>query len=286
LPGKEKDYLGRLLDGRISKRTPRMMTGMRQGFIDLGDQRLESRLAGPEPSDAPMLVMLHEGLGCAALWGKLPALLAEATGLTVLAYSRAGHGASVPAELPDQFRFMHDEALKVLPRVLEHVGFRRGVLVGASDGATIAAIYAGSIADERVCGISLTAPHFIVEEETAAGARAGRIAYETGGLKVRLARWHRNVDIAFYTWNQAFASPEFKQWFDATPLLRNIRVPVQVLQGEKDEYGTPEQLAIARRECPGPVQTHLLPGIGHSIHKEAPDLMCRVISEFVTKALS
>ncbi len=263
-----------------------MTTGIRRGLIDLGEQKLEALWAGPEPTEAPMLVMLHEGLGSADLWGKLPALLAEATGLTVLAYSRAGHGASTPAMLPDRFTFMHDEALKVLPRVLGHVGFRKGVLVGASDGATIAAIYAGSVKDERVRGVSLTAPHFIVEEVTAAGARAGKVAYEQGELKRRLARWHANVDIAFYTWNQAFASPEFKQWFDATPLLRNIHVPVQVLQGEQDEYGTPEQLTIARRECAGPVEAHLLPGIGHSIHKEAPELMCRMISDFVAKTLS
>lgn len=261
------------------------MSEIRKDWIDLGDQRLEARWAGPAPGDAPMLVMLHEGLSCADLWGKLPALLAEATGLTVMAYSRAGHGASTPAVLPDRFTFMHDDALKILPRVLEHVGFRQGVLVGASDGATIAAIYAGGVDDPRVRGVSLTAPHFIVEEATAAGARAGKVAYEQGELKPRLARWHQNVDVAFYTWNQAFAAPDFKEWFDARPHLRNIRVPVQVLQGEKDEYGTPEQLAIARRECAGPVETHLLPGLGHSLHKEAPETMTRLIADFVGKVL-
>ena len=261
------------------------MIEIRKDWIELGDQRLEARWAGPEASGAPMLVMLHEGLSCADLWGRLPAMLAEATGYTVLAYSRAGHGASLPAVLPDRFTFMHDDALNVLPRVLDHVGFRRGVLIGASDGATIAAIHAGSVADERVRGISLTAPHFIVEEATAAGARAGKVAYEQGELKPRLARWHRNVDIAFYTWNQAFAAPDFQAWFDARPLLRNVRVPVQVLQGEKDEYGTPEQLAIAKRECAGPVETHLLPGLGHSLHKEAPELMTALIADFVRKIL-
>lgn len=262
-----------------------MTDEIRKGWIDLGDQRLESRAAGPEPSEAPTLLMLHEGLGSADMWGMLPARLAAATGCGVIAYSRAGHGASTPALLPDPFTFMHDEALKTLPRLLERIGFRRGLLVGASDGATIAAIYAGSIADERIRGLSLTAPHFIVEEETAAGARAGRLAYEQGDLRQKLARWHQNVDVAFQTWNQAFAFPEFERWFDVRPLLRGIRVPVQVLQGEKDQYGTPEQLAIARQHCAGPVETTLLPGLGHSLHREAPDLHCELIAAFVRKAL-
>ena len=262
-----------------------MSDGIRKGWIDLGDQQLEQRSAGPEPSEAPTLVMLHEGLGCADMWGALPAKLAAATGCGVVAYSRAGHGASLPAQLPDPFTFMHDEALTTLPRVLDRIGFRRGVLVGASDGATIAAIYAGSIDDPRIRAISLTAPHFIVEEETAAGARAGKLAYEQGDLKGKLARWHANVDVAFQTWNQAFASPEFKQWLDVTPLLARIRVPVQVLQGEKDQYGTPEQLAIARRHCTVAVETTLLPGLGHSLHREAPDLQCELIAGFVRKVL-
>lgn len=256
---------------------------IRNGWIDLGDQQLEVRSAGPAPSDAPTLLMLHEGLGCADMWGTLPARLAAATGCGVIAYSRAGHGASTPARLPDPFMFMHDEALQTLPRLLERIGFRRGLLVGASDGATIAAIYAGSIADERIRGISLTAPHFVVEEETAAGARAGKLAYEQGDLKPKLARWHRNVDVAFQTWNRAFADPDFKRWFDVTGLLPRIRVPVQVLQGENDQYGTAEQLAIARRHCAGPVETTLLPGLGHSLHREAPDLHCALIAAFVRK---
>lgn len=258
----------------------------RKGWIELGDMRLETRAVGPPPAEAPTLVMLHEGLDCADMWGEgLLKGLAADTGCGVVAYSRAGYGGSSPVTLPPLPSFMHDEALKVLPRVLDAIGFRRGVLVGASDGSTIAAIYAGSVEDKRVRGISLTAPHFFVEEETAAGARAAKIAYEQGDLKRRLARWHTNVDCAFYTWNMAFADPEFKRSWSITELLPQIRVPVQILQGERDAYGTPEQLATARRLCTCPLEAKLLPGIGHSLHREVPDVMRREVGAFVARVL-
>jgi pimeloyl-ACP methyl ester carboxylesterase len=257
-----------------------------KGWIDLGDQRLETRAVGPPPAEAPTLVMLHEGLDCADMWGEgLLKGLAADTGCGVVAYSRAGYGGSSPVALPPLPSFMHDEALKVLPRVLDAIGFRRGVLVGASDGSTIAAIYAGSVEDKRVRGISLTAPHFFVEEETAAGARAAKIAYEQGDLKRRLARWHTNVDCAFYTWNIAFSDPEFKRTWGITELLPRIRVPMQILQGERDAYGTPEQLATARRLCTCPLETTLLPGIGHSLHREVPEVMRREVGAFVSRVV-
>lgn len=262
-----------------------MLPEIRKGWIDLGDQRLETREAGPTPTEAPTLVMLHEGLGCAELWGDMPARLAAATGCGVIAYSRAGLGGSSPKPLPWPASFMHDEALDVLPRVLDRIGFRRGLLVGASDGSSIAAIYAGSVADERIAGISLTAPHFIVEEATAEGARVAKVAYEQGGLKPKLARWHAHVDIAFYGWNNAFTDPQFKREWSIVDLLPAIRVPVQILQGEKDEYGTLEQLEIARRNCRAPVEATLLPGLGHSLHREAPEMTCDLIGQFARRVL-
>jgi pimeloyl-ACP methyl ester carboxylesterase len=258
---------------------------IRKGWIDLGDQRLEALSVGPLPADAPALVMLHEGLGSADLWGDMPAGLARATGFGVVAYSRAGHGASSPKPLPWPPEFMHDEALKVLPRVLEHIGLQRGVLVGASDGSSIATIFAGAIDDERIRGISLTAPHFIVEEETAAGARAAKIAYEDGNLKPKLARWHENVDIAFYGWNQAFSDPQFKRTWSITGELGRVRVPIQILQGERDEYGTPQQIAIAKRVCKCHLEATLFPVLGHSLHREAPEMTIAAIAAFARKIL-
>src|SRR3977135_2353425 len=168
-----------------------------QGFLDLGAMRLEYRTIGPRPDAAPPIVMLHEGLGCVGLWGDFPDQLAAATGAGVFVYSRAGYGRSSPVELPRPLTFMQDEARDVLPRLLAAIGFRRGLLLGHSDGASIAAIYAGSVQDHRVRGLILMAPHFMVEDVGLAAIRDAKTAYESGDLKTRLARWHANVDVAF-----------------------------------------------------------------------------------------
>src|SRR5581483_301212 len=140
------------------------MTLSPSGFLRIGGADLEYRLIGPAPEQAPTLVLLHEGLGSAALWGDFPDKLQQATGAGVFAYSRAGYGASSPAQLPRPLDYMHREALDVLPKLLDAIGFRRGILVGHSDGASIAAIYAGGRQDFRVQAIALLAPHFVVED--------------------------------------------------------------------------------------------------------------------------
>src|SRR5712672_1047721 len=141
------------------------MTTLRpSGFLTIGASDLEYRMIGPSPDQAPTIVMLHEGLGSAALWGDFPDQLQAKTGAGVFAYSRHGYGASSPAELPRPLDYMHVEALDVLPKLLDQIGFRRGLLLGHSDGASIATIYAGSHQDHRVEGVALIAPHFIVED--------------------------------------------------------------------------------------------------------------------------
>jgi pimeloyl-ACP methyl ester carboxylesterase len=140
------------------------MTLAPSGFLRIGASDLEYRMIGPSPEQAPTIVMLHEGLGSAGLWGDLPEKLQAATGAGVFVYSRAGYGASTPVKLPRLIDYMHIEALDVLPKLLDAIGFRRGLLVGHSDGASIAAIYAGSHQDHRVQGVAMIAPHFIVED--------------------------------------------------------------------------------------------------------------------------
>src|SRR5258705_4357281 len=151
--------------------------------------RLEYRMIGPRPDAAPTLVLLHEGLGCVAGWGNFAQELAAATGTGFFAYSRAGYGRSSPGKLPRPVSFMHDEARDVLPRVLDAIGFRRGLLVGHSDGASIAAIYAGSIQDHRVRGLALMAPHFFTEDVSIAEIARTRAAFEAGPPRAQLARW-------------------------------------------------------------------------------------------------
>ena len=255
------------------------------GFIEIGGERLEYRWFGPPPDVAPTLVLLHEGLGSAGIWGGFPEQLAAATGCGAFAYSRAGYGQSSPVTLPRPFSYMHDEARETLPRALEAIGFRRGVLIGQSDGASIAAIYAGSVEDHRLSGLVLEAPHFIVEEQTVAGAAAALDAYTNGDLRARLARWHANVDVAFRGWNDAWVDPAFRRDWNTIEELAYIRVPILIVQGENDAYGTVRQIEIAQEECYCPVEVALLPGIGHAPHREAPEATVRVIADFVGRLL-
>ena len=254
------------------------------GFLRIGAHDLEYRMIGPAPSDAPTIVMLHEGLGSAALWGDFPQSLQAATGMGVFIYSRAGYGASTPVTLPRPLDYMSREAFDVLPALLDAIGFQRGVLLGHSDGASIAAIYAGGTGDHRVRGVVLIAPHFIVEEISVASIAGIRKTYETTDLRSKLARWHQNVDNAFYGWNDAWLDPDFRRW-DISEYLAYIRVPVAILQGEDDQYGTIRQIEIAKDECYCPVDVTVISGAGHSPHREVSELTLATISEFARRIL-
>jgi pimeloyl-ACP methyl ester carboxylesterase len=260
------------------------MTLPPSGFLRIGDAELEYRLIGPAPFEAPTIVMLHEGLGSAALWGDFPDRLQATTGVGVFAYSRAGYGASTPVSLPRPLDYMSREALDVLPALLETIGFSRGLLLGHSDGASIAAIYAGGTGDHRVRGLVLIAPHFVVEDVSIASIAEIKRVYEATDLRSRLARWHRNVDNAFYGWNDAWLNPGFRNW-DISEYLAYIRVPIAILQGEEDQYGTLRQIEIAKEECYCPLDVTMIPKAGHSPHREAPDLTLATVSEFAKRIL-
>ena len=261
-----------------------MTTLSPSGFLTVGASHLEYRMIGPSPENAPVIVMLHEGLGSAGLWGDFPEKLQAATGVGVFAYSRAGYGNSTPAKRPRPLDYMHVEALDVLPKLLAKIGFRRGLLLGHSDGASIAAIYAGSRQDHRVQGVVLIAPHFIVENISVASIVQIRKAYATTDLKEKLARWHKDVDNAFYGWNDAWLDPDFRKW-DISEYLAYIRVPVAILQGVDDQYGTMRQVEIAQEECYCPVDVTVIPGAGHQPHREAPGATLNAISEFANAVL-
>ncbi len=254
------------------------------GFLTIGASDLEYRMIGPSPADAPTIVMLHEGLGSANLWGDFPEKLQAATGAGILLYSRAGYGASTPVQLPRPLDYMHIEALDVLPKLLDQIGFRRGLLCGHSDGASIAAIYAGSHQDHRVEGLVMIAPHFIVEDVSVTSIAKIKTAYETTELKAKLKRWHRDVDNAFYGWNGAWLNPTFRSW-DISEYLAYIRVPVAILQGVDDEYGTMRQVEIAQEECYCPVDVTVIPGAGHAPHRDAPGATLDAVQEFANVVL-
>src|SRR5580692_1053095 len=254
------------------------------GFVKIGAADLEYRMIGPAPADAPTIVMLHEGLGAAALWGDFPDRLQAATGAGVFVYSRSGYGASTSVTRPRPLDYMSIEALDVLPDLFEAIGFRRGLLLGHSDGASIAAIYAGGAGDHRVRGVVMIAPHFIVEDVSVNSIAEIKEVYETTDLKTKLARWHRDVDNAFYGWNDAWLNPRFRNW-DICEYLAYIRVPVAILQGADDQYGTIRQIEIAQEECYCPVDVTMIPGAGHSPHRDAPEATLGSITEFVKRIL-
>ena len=260
------------------------MTLAASGFLTVDSAQLEYRLIGQQPADVPCVVLLHEGLGSVGLWGDFPDKLQQATGASVFAYSRAGYGASSPVMLPRPLDYMQREARDVLPRLLDTIGFRRGLLVGHSDGASIAAIYAGSHQDHRLDGVVLIAPHIIVEDVSVSSIAAIKTAFETTELRAKLARWHKDVDNAFYGWNGAWLDPAFRRW-DITDYLAYIRVPIAVIQGIDDQYGTARQVEIIQEECYCPVEMAILPKTGHSPHREAPEATLRVIAEFAAAIL-
>src|SRR6185437_15672237 len=187
------------------------IAGVRGDALAAG-KRLEAVAYGPAPAEASTIIMLHEGLGCVALWRDFPQKLAAATGWGVFAYSRAGYGGSESIDLPRPLDYMSREARASLPAVIEAIGFRRGVLLGHSDGASIAAIHAGEHSDERIQGLVLMAPHLFTEEAGLASIAEARLAYEAGDLRAKLAKYHAHVDIAFRGWNEAWLDPGFKAW--------------------------------------------------------------------------
>ena len=254
------------------------------GFLSIGAQRLEYRMIGPRPNAAPTLVMLHQGLGCVGMWEDFPEKLQAATGTGVFVYSRAGYGQSSPVTLPRPLSFMHHEAQETLPQILETIGFQRGLLVGHSDGASIAAIYGGSHQDHRVGGLVLIAPHFIVEDVTIAAIAAVRKAYDSTELRARFARWHADADATVHGWSDVWLKGDFRKW-DLTEFLAYIRVPMLIVQGEDDQYGTVRQIEIAQEECYCPVEVALLPGAKHVPQREAPEATMKAIAEFVKRVL-
>jgi pimeloyl-ACP methyl ester carboxylesterase len=247
-------------------------------YLRVADKQLEYEWYGPSPEETPTLVLLHEGLGCVAMWKDFPQQLVAATGCGALVYSRAGYGKSDGLELPRGVRFMHDEALVALPQILTEMQIRDAVLLGHSDGGSIALIHAGGTRDTRVRGLILEAPHVFVEKTGIDSIKAIAQEYLTGDLRRRLERYQgKNVDLAFWGWNNIWLDPAFQSW-NIEEYLPQIRVPVLLIQGADDQYGTRRQIAAIEGGCNGPVSTAMFENCGHSPHFDQP---ARTIEEIV-----
>ncbi len=249
--------------------------------LDVGGRRIEAAWHGPDSDtdSGPALVLLHEGLGCVSMWRDFPARLAAATGLRTLVFSRFGYGRSDPVALPRPLTYMHEEGLEVLPRVLAAAGVGEHILVGHSDGASIAIVYAGGTPAAGLRGLVLEAPHVFCEEVSVQSIAAAKTAYEATGLREKLRRHHGdNVDVAFWGWNRAWLDPGFRDW-NLEEYLPAIAVPTLVIQGEDDEYGTVAQVEAVTRQVPG-ARARLLPACGHSPHRDQPERTLEAIAEF------
>lgn len=227
---------------------------------------------------APVLVFLHEGLGSLAMWKDFPARVAAATGCRALVYSRHGYGKSDRLERARQVDYMHGEALDALPDVLQCLDIRDPVLVGHSDGASIALIHAGA-AQLPVRGLVLLAPHVFVEDLSVSSIAQARIAYLNTDLPAKLGRYHDSVDATFWGWNDIWLDPEFRQW-NIESYLPSIDCPVLAIQGQDDEYGTMAQLeSIA--DSVQDVTLLKLANCQHSPHRDQGAAVIEAIATFV-----
>lgn len=258
------------------------MADGRTKFITINTHKLECGAWGGTPSERPTIVLLHEGLGSVGLWRGFPANLAARTGWCVFAYSRAGYGGSDPVTLPRPLDYMQREALDVLPKVLDAVGFRDGILLGHSDGASIAALHAGGVRDSRVRGVGLIAPHFFTEEEGLAAIAEAKAQYEKGDLRDRLARHHADVDNAFRGWCDAWLEPGFRSW-NIEAFIGPIRAPILAIQGRDDQYGTLRQIAALEKSAHAPLDLHVLENCRHSPHLDQPERTLAVVNDFLAR---
>jgi pimeloyl-ACP methyl ester carboxylesterase len=250
----------------------------RAQFVDVAGHRLEcARIRGAR--NAPTLVFLHEGLGSVALWKDFPARVAAATGCPALVYSRAGYGRSSPASLPRAPDYLHIEALTVLPALLDRLAIADPVLVGHSDGASIALLHAGS-GSRSVRALVNLAPHVFVEDVSIASITEARRQFDTTDLRDRLARRHADPDAAFRGWNDIWLSPASRAW-NIEASLPNVRCPLLLIQGLDDEYGTTDQLDAIERQAGGSVTRVELAACRHSPHRDQPEATLAAIVDFI-----
>lgn len=216
------------------------------------------------------LVFLHEGLGSLSLWKDFPAAIHAATGRRTVVWSRHGYGQSAVVAEPRGVDYMHHEALQVLPAFLDALDLSSPVLVGHSDGGSIALIHAGTQGMGPVSALVLVAPHVIVEDESIEGIAAARETFLTTDLEQRMGRHHADPAATFWGWNDIWLDPAFRDW-DITDVLAGVACPVLAIQGVDDQYGTLRQLDLIEAGVHGDVQRIHLPDCGHAPHLERPD---------------
>jgi pimeloyl-ACP methyl ester carboxylesterase len=245
----------------------------------LEGRRIEYRDLPAAVEGRPVLVLLHEGLGSASIWGKFPEHLAAATGCRVIVGSRAGYGQSEPYPEPRTTRYQHREGEEALPAFLAALGVVRPVVIGHSDGGTMALLYAAAHPDAPL-GIALMAPHEFIEEQTLAGIRAAGETWRTTEWPARLARHHADAPRVFREWHDTWLSPEFRHW-NIEDCLPRITCPILAIQGVDDEYASLRQIEVIADRVPG-TRLLALPNCGHSPHRDQQAAVLTALAEFIT----
>ena len=242
---------------------------------ELGSERLQVALVAPERTGTT-LVFLHEGVGSVAGWRDFPAALCETLSARAVVYSRRGYGKSCPHPAPLGVDYLHREAWTVLPALLRRLEIESPLLIGHSDGGSIALLYAARYPARAVVAM---APHVFVEDVTLAGVRAARAAWEAGALRGGLAKLHDDPHGAFFGWNDAWLAPDFRHW-NIESELPAIRCPVLAIQGHDDQYATMEQLDRIARGVSGPCELLKLARCGHAPHRDQRAAVSEAIARF------
>jgi len=251
-----------------------------RGEVLVDGKRLETLWIEPADKDRPMIVMLHEGLGSVALWKDFPQRLASRTGCGILVYSRYGHGNSDRLLEKRPVEFMHHEGEKVLPELLDKLNIVKPILLGHSDGGSIALIFAGKYPD-RPRALVLEAPHVFVEDLSVASITQAKVAYLTTELPRKLGRYHQHVDATFWGWNDIWLDPQFRSW-NIEKYLPAIRCKILCIQGEEDEYGTIAQVRAIQARVPA-TEILMLPNCKHSAHRDQTEATLERMAEFVAE---
>jgi pimeloyl-ACP methyl ester carboxylesterase len=230
------------------------------------------------PQARPTIIFLHEGLGSIAQWRDFPERVSIATGLPAFVYERWGHGKSEPLTGPRRSDYLHDEA-RVLGEIADICTGRDVILIGHSDGGSIALLYASS--SRTVRGVVTEAAHVFVEDVSVEGIRKAVTAFGKEGLREKLARFHGpNTDAVFWGWADIWLSPEFRSW-NIESCLKGVACPVLAIQGRDDEYGTPAQVEAIVKGAGGRADALLIEGCGHVPHFQAPGQVLSAIIRFI-----
>ena len=251
-------------------------------FVEVCSHRIEYERIEIACVGRPTMVLLHEGLGSIAMWRDFPGRVAHATGCNAVVYSRYGYGNSEPLAAPREVRYMHDEALFALPEFLDQLGIEAPILLGHSDGGSIALIHAGA-GLRPVTAVVTLAAHVLVEDISVTSIAGAGAAYEATDLRDKLARYHADVESAFWGWNRIWLHPDFRAW-NIEECLPRIACPVLAIQGEDDEYGTMEQMKRIGAQVPD-VELLELEDCRHSPHKDQPDAVLEAVTRFVDRVI-